>query len=118
METIKAGHFKVSDGEVMTIDIRATGTEFLVNHSKPGGGTPLKKGKPLTLTMDKSKATGTSKIANAKSTTVTLLFSFSGKKDGRYDWTVTGSEGGEPFEDFVDQAGESAESVTLRFHIV
>ena len=118
METLSTGIFKVSDGEVIEIDVRATGTVFLVNHAKPGGGAPLKQGQPLRLTMDASQATGKSSIENAKSTTVTLLFSFSGDSGGRYDWTVTGSEGGEPFDSFVEQAGEGPESVRYRFHIV
>lgn len=110
MNRLPNGVFTVVDGEVITIDVRATGTEFLVNHSKPGGGTPLIKNQPLVLTMNESQATGT-----PKSTTVTLVFSFSDDSGGRYDWTVSGSEGGLPFEDFVEQAGEGPESVRFRF---
>ena len=118
METISSGIFRVVDGEVITIDVRKTGTIFLVNHATPGGGGPLTEGQPLRLTMDKSQATGNSNISNAKSTTVTLLFSFSSDSGGRYDWTVAGSEGGDTFPAHVKQAGEGPESVRYRFHIV
>ena len=115
MEKISSG-FKVVDGEEITIDVRVSGSEFLVVRS--GGNAPLTEGQPLTLTMDKSQATGASSVTNAKSTTVTLLFSFSGDSGGRYDWTVTGSEGGDSFSAFVEQAGEGPEAVRFRFHIV
>ena len=121
METMEEpGFFKVADGEEITIDVSSTGapTLFGVNFSIFGKGAPLKEGTPLTVTMDKSKAKGSSTVPNAKSTTLTLLFSFTSKKDGKYEWTVTGSEGGDPFPDFVRQAGSGPKAVTYTFHII
>lgn len=118
MKTLSSGIFTVSDGEVVTIDVRSSGTLFGVNHKTPTSKGPLKQGVPLILTMDKSAATGKSTIAGAKSTTLTLTFNFSANKGGKYDWTVTGSEGGDTFDDFVTQAGGTAEAVRYRFHIV
>lgn len=120
MNTIMPGIFRVADGEVITIDVRSTGapTLFGVNHSIFGGGMPHAEGDPITVRMIKSQATGSSNIPNAKATTLTLLFSFTSKRDGRYDWTMTGSEGGPPFRDFIEQSGITAESTTYTFHIV
>ncbi|MCA1579291.1 MAG: hypothetical protein LC794_18235 [Acidobacteria bacterium] len=119
MHTIQPGFFRVTDGEVITFDIRSTGapTLFGVNFSIFGTGSPIPEGQLLHVTMDKSRATGSSNISNARSTTLTLLFSFSSNNGGRYDWTVTGSEGG-TFDDFARQAGSGPESVTYTFHIV
>jgi len=120
MDTLSPGIFRVSDGEVVTIDARSTGapTLFGVNFSIFGGGTPLNEGQPLQLRMDKSRATGNSNIPNARSTPLTLLFSFSSNGNGRYDWTLTGSNGGPPFRDFIRQTGSTAEATTYTFHIV
>jgi hypothetical protein len=120
MVTLTPGVFQVNDGEIVTIDVRSTGapTLFGVNFSIFGGGTPLNEGQPLQIRMDKSRATGGSNIPNAKSTPLVLLFSFSSNNGGRYDWTVTGSNGGAPFQDFVRQAGSTAEAATYTFHIV
>jgi hypothetical protein len=120
METIKRGLFKVADGEEITIDISSTGTQSLfgVNCAVFTDDIICKKGQPLKVKMDKSRATGDSKFPNAKSTTLTLLFSFDSNQGGRYEWTMTGSEGGAPFEAFTDQAGNTPKAVTYTFHIV
>ena len=120
MNTLSPGIFQVSDGEVITIDVRSTGapTLFGVNFSMFGAGMPLNEGQPLQLTMDKSRATGASNVPNAKSTPLTLLYSFSSNDGGRYDLTMTGSNGGAPFKDFIGQAGSTAEASTYTFHIV
>ena len=119
MIIIQPGFFRVTDGEVITFDIRSTGapTLFGVNFSVFGSGSPVPQGQPLRVTMDKSRANGSSNIPNARSTTLTLLFSFSTNNGGRYDWTVTGSGGGS-FDDFARQAGSGPEAVTYTFHIV
>ena len=120
MNTISPGFFRVSDGEVITIQVSSTGapTQFGVNHSIFGGGTQMKEGHPLQVTMDKSQANGTSNIPNAKSTTLTLLFSFTSNSGGRYDLTMTGSGGGDTFQDFASQAGATPKAVKYTFHIV
>jgi hypothetical protein len=118
MRIIQPGFFRVTDGEVITFDIRSTGapTLFGVNFSMLGTGFPIREGEPLIVRMEKNRATGSSNIPNARSTTVTLLFSFSSNNGGRYDWTVTGSEGGQ-FDDFARQAGSGPDAVTYTFHI-
>jgi hypothetical protein len=68
--------------------------------------------------MDKSKANGESNFPNAKSTNMTLLFSFTTNQGGRYDWTMTGSGGGDTFTAFTAQAGKLPKAVTYTFHIV
>lgn len=120
MDIITPGIFRVSDGERITIDVSSTGapTLFGVNFSLFGGGMPVNEGQPLQLTMDKSRATGNSNVPNARSTPLTLLFSFSSNNDGRYDLTMTGSNGGDLFRDFIRQAGSTAEATTYTFHIV
>ena len=117
MKVLATGAFQVTDGEEITIDVKATGTLFGVNFSLSGIGSPLTKGQPLKVTFDKSQATRKSKIPNAKAAKLTLLFSFSGNNGGRYDLTVAGS-GNESFPDFVQQAGNTPMSVDYVFHIV
>lgn len=120
METIKRGLFKVTDGEEITINIRSTGTKTLfgVNCAVFDEDLIVSEGQPLKVTMDKSLATGESNFPNAKSTLLTLLFSFTSNQGGRYDWTMTGSEGGDPFTAFTKQAGKTPKAVTYTFHIV
>jgi hypothetical protein len=120
METIKRGLFKVTDGEELTINVRSTGakTLFGVNCAVFDDDLIISEGQPLKVTMDKNRATGESKFENAKSATLTLLFSFTSNQGGRYDWTVTGSEGGDPFPAFAKQTGKTPKSVTYTFHIV
>lgn len=120
METIKRGLFKVTDGEEITIDVRSTGakTLFGVNCAVFREDLIVREGQPLTVRMDKSQATGESKFPNARSTRLTLLFSFSTNQGARYDWTVTGSQGGDPFTAFAEQDGKTPKSVTYVFHIV
>jgi hypothetical protein len=120
MQIKSPGVFQVKDGEVITIDVKSTGTPTLfgVNYSIFGGGSPLQEGQPLKLTMDKSKAQGNSTIPNAKSTPLTLLFSFSSNSGGKYDWTVTGDVPGDSFPDFTRQAGNTPKATTYTFHIV
>lgn len=117
MKVLSSGAFQVTDGEVITIDVKSTGTLFGVNFSLFGGGSPLTEGQPLEVTMDKSKAKGNSTIPDAKSTRLTLLFSFSGNSGGRYDLTVKGT-GDESFSDFTQQAGNTPKAITYVFHIV
>ena len=120
MEKLSTGVFKVVDGEKVTFDVSASGTLFGVSHRvSGGGGGPLTQGQPLTLTMNKEEADGVSEdVPNARTTVVTLTFSFSNKKDGRYDWTITGSDGGEPDSDFTRQAGAGPRIIRFLFHIV
>ena len=112
--------FQVRDKEVITINVKSTGTPTLfgVNFSIFGAGTPLKEGQPLQITMDKQKATGNSTIPNAKSTPLTLLFSFTSANGGKYDLTMSGDPGGDTFTDFTRQAGSTPKSITYTFHIV
>jgi hypothetical protein len=121
MQTKSAGVFQVNDGETITITIKVSdnsSTLFGVNYSIFGGGSPLKAGQPLQIKMDKSKAQGGSFIANAKSTNMTLLFSFSSDSGGKYDWTVSGDAGGNPYEDDIEQTGKTPEARFYTFHIV
>ena len=120
MQTIKRGLFKVTDGEEITINIRSTGakTLFGVNCAVFDEDLIVPEGQPLKVTMDKSRASGESNFPNAKSTNLTLLFSFSTNQGGRYDWTMTGSEGGDTFTAFAKQSGKTPKAVTYTFHIV
>ena len=120
MEKLSTGVFKVVDGEVVTFDVSASGTLFGVNHrvSGGGGGGPLTQDQPLNLTMNKEDADEESEdVPNARTTVVTLTFNFSNKKGGRYDWTITGSEGGTD-TDFTRQAGSGPRIIRFLFHIV
>lgn len=121
MKKLAAGAFQVKDGEVITVEVKSTGTTTLfgVNFSIFGGGSPLTEGEPLEVTMDKSKAQGNSTVPNAKSTPMTLLFSFTSSNGGKYGLTMTGSEaGGDTYNDFANQAGNSPKAITYTFHIV
>ena len=119
METIKRGFFRVRDGEEITFKISSKGaqTRFLVNCSVFDDDLIVQEGQSLKVRMDKSKAHGESNIPNAKSTTLTLLFTFDSNQGGRYEWTMIG-EGGDPFDAFTDQAGSMPKAVTYTFHIV
>lgn len=119
MENIGVRTYKVHDGEEVTFNIRSTGnaTFFGVNYSVAGHGFPLKEGEPFVLTMDKSSATGSSSIPNAKRTNVTMLFSFTSSNGGKYDIEITGTPDGRD-EDRVEQDFEDPGSRTYRFHIV
>jgi hypothetical protein len=119
MQIISPGVFRAQDKETITIDTKATGTLSLINASIYGGTkVPVTTGKPIVIKLDKSKANHGSFVPNAKSTDLTLLFSFSGDNGGRYDLTTTGDPGGDSFPDFVDQAGNTPETTTYTFHIV
>ncbi|HKO60474.1 MAG TPA: hypothetical protein VJV03_04885 [Pyrinomonadaceae bacterium] len=112
--------FQVRDKEVITINVKSTGTATLfgVNYSIFGAGTPLKEGQPLQITMDKQKAQGNSTIPNAKSTPLTLLFSFTSATGGKYELTMTGDAGGDSITDSTRQAGSSPKAILYTFHIV
>lgn len=121
METIDPDVFKVSDNEVITIDVRKTGAQTLfgVNHTTFTKEGPLTEGQPLKITMSKDEdMEDSTEFPNAKFTTVTLVFSFDSKKGGQYDWTMTGSNGGAPAQGISRQAGSLAKAVTFFFHIV
>ena len=120
METIDPDVFKVSDGEVITIDVRKTGAQTLfgVNHTAFKRKGPLTEGQPLNITMSKDdEMEDSTEFSNAKFTTITLTFSFNTKKGGQYDWTMTGSKGG-TFQGISRQAGSLAKAVTFFIHIV
>jgi len=120
MQILSPGVFQVADKEVITIDVQSTGatTLFGVNYSLNGSGAPLTAGQPLKLTMDKTKANGTSFVPNAKSAELTLLFSFSSTSGGRYDVKISGSGGGPAFNTHANQAGNTPEAIGCIFHIV
>jgi hypothetical protein len=120
MQLLAPGVFQVTDNETITITAKSTGssTLFGVNYSIFGGGEPLTEGQPKPIVMQKSKAQGASTVSNAKSTSLTLLFSFTSDSGGRYEWTMTGSGGGDPFNDFTDQAGKTPNAIFYTFHIV
>ena len=120
MQSIAPGVFQVTNGETITIDAKSTGSQTLfgVTYSIFGGGSPVKEGQPIKITMDKTKAQGGSTVPNAKSTNLTLVFSFTSNSGGRYEWTMTGSGGGDPFDDFTDQAGKTPNTIFYTFHIV
>jgi hypothetical protein len=121
MEKISSGIFKVVDGEEITIDVRRTGAQtfFGVNHKAFSSEGPLKEGQPLRVTMKKDDLDEVStEVPGAKVTTITLGFTFNSPKDGRYDWTMTGSNGGDPVTGFSRQAGGTMKAVTFTFHVV
>ncbi len=120
MQTKSPGIFQVRDGEVITIDVKSTGAQTLfgVNYSVFGGGSPVIEGQPIKVTMDKSKAQGNSSIPGAKSTPLTLVFSFSSNSGGKYDLKVSGDAGGDTYTDFTQQAGKGPKAITYIFHIV
>lgn len=121
METISSGIFRVVDGEVITIEVRKTGAQTLfgVNHKAFSSKGPLTEGQPLTVTMDKDELDEDStEVEGAKVTTITLLFSFNSNKDGRYDFTMKGSKGGDPINGFSRQAGSGPKAITFTFHVV
>jgi len=121
MEKKSSGVFKVSDKETITIDVRKTGAQTLfgVTHIAFNSQGPLTEGQPLQVKMLKDEIDDVStEIPGAKFTTITLGFSFNTKKDGRYDWTMKGSKGGDPVPGFSRQAGGTMKSVTFSFHVV
>lgn len=73
------------DGETITVSVTSGGTVFGVNFALDGKKGTMSPGVPLTFTLNKAKK---------DPTLLTMLFTFSGKKDGFYDITVTGSNGG------------------------
>lgn len=119
MQILSPGAFQTRDGETITIVTKAAGTLSLITASIYNGVTvPVTQGKPIVIKLDKSKANHGSFVPNAKSTDLTLLFTFSGANGGRYDLTTTGDPGGDSYPDFVDQAGNTPEKTTYTFHIV
>jgi hypothetical protein len=120
METIDPEVFKVSDGEVITIDVRKTGAQTLfgVSHTAFKHSGPLTDGEPLNITMSKDdEMEDSTEFSNGKFTTITLTFSFNTQQGGQYDWTMSGSQGG-TFQGISRQAGGLAKSVTFFIHIV
>lgn len=119
MQVLAPGVFQVINGEIIIIDVRRTGTQTLfgVNYSIFGGGGQMHEGHPVQIRMDKSKATGASFVPGARSAVLGLVFSFNSNNGGRYDLTLTGSDGGS-FDDFAEQAGNVPAGIPYTFHIV
>ena len=120
MQILSPGVFQVADKEVVTVEVQSIGapTLFGVNFAINGIGAPLTAGQPLKLTMNKSKATGTSFVPNGKSSEFTLLFSFSSSSGGKYGVKISGSGGGPTFNTEASQVGNTPEAIACIFHIV
>ena len=119
MQTLDTGIFQVQDGETVSIDVRSTGTSTLfgVNCSIDGQAIPVVQGQPIRIHFDKSQAHGPSFIANAKSTNVTLLFSFTSQSGGKYELTFSG-DGGGTASGIAEQVGNTPQAIVYTFHIV
>jgi hypothetical protein len=121
MRRLPSGAFLADDGEILTLDIASTGAQTLfgVNFSLGGSGSAIPQGQPFQITLDKSKATGGSDIPGARSTVLTLTFSFSSKQGGRYEYTMSGDPAGDPpLNRRAVQAGKLPTVNTFIFHIV
>lgn len=120
MKELPSGAYQAKDSEVLTLDIKSTGavTLFGVNYSLGGSGNSIPEGKPFTITLDKSKATGASDIPNAKSTVLTLSFSFSSQKGGNYHYTITGDPADPSITSDAPQAGALPTMHNFIIHIV
>jgi hypothetical protein len=121
MKRLPSGALQVEDGEKITLDIKSTGAETLfgVVYSFAGKGASIPQGAPFPITMKWADATGTSTILGAKSGVLILTFNFSSKKDGRYDYTMTGAPGGDPpLKKRATQAGQLPTVNNFTFHIL
>src|SRR2546428_14151317 len=117
MQLIAPGEFQVTDQEVITLTATASGTQFGVSYAIFGRHGGLQQDQPLPITMEKNSAEGVSRIPNARSALMNLVFNWLGEGNGHYDLKMTGSNGGE-FDDSVDQADETPKAVPYIFHIL
>lgn len=86
-----------TDHEVLTVTVDSSGTENLVSYTFDGQTSNLEPGvshSSFSVTLDKSR--------NDPSL-LTMLFTFSDTKKGRYVITITGSDGGDPSVYTVEQ---------------
>lgn len=120
MKELPNGAYRAKDGEVLTLDIKSTGasTLFGANYSLGGSGSPIPEGQPFTITLRKSAASGGSDISNAKSTVLTLSFSYTSPKGGKYHYTITGDPADPPISADAPQAGAAPTVHNLIIHIV
>jgi hypothetical protein len=120
MQELPNGAYKAKDGEVLSLDIKSTGapTLFGVNYSLGGHGSPIPEGKPFPITLKKSDAVGGSDIPGAKSTVLTLAFSFSTPTGGKYHYTITGDAADPPISADATQAGAIPTVDNFIIHIV
>lgn len=114
------GAYIAKDGEVLSLDIRSTGasTLFGVNYSLGGNGSPIPEGQPFPITLRKSAATGESDIPGARSTVLTLTFSYQSANAGDYHYTITSDAGDPSISADAPQAGATATVHNLIIHIV
>ena len=121
MQILSPGVFRVTDGETVIVDVRATGnqTQFLVNYAIFDGteGNRIHEGEPARIVMTKARATGPSTIPNARTTVLTLTFTFNSISGGSYELTVSG-DGPQTHPDFADQHGNIPAVIPYTFHIV
>lgn len=120
MIVLDRGVFQVNDGEVVSIDVRATGAQTLfgVNFRIFDEDGLIQEQEPTLITMDKSQAHDPSFIQGARATDLSLLFNFNSNSGGRYDLTTTGDAGGESFDDFANQHSIMPAHILYTFHIV
>jgi hypothetical protein len=119
MQTLGMGVFRVQDGETVSFDARSTGasTLFGVTASLSGQTIPVVAGQPIRVRLDKSQAQDPSFIPGAKSTNVTLMFSFTSESGGRYDITLSGDAGGDSDSSAAEQVGNLPQAIVYIFHI-
>ena len=121
MQILSPGVFQVTDGEVISVAVRAVGqqTNFGVNFAIFNGteGGRILEGQPAQIPMTKARATGASFLPNARSTVLNLTFSFDSASGGSYDLTVSG-DGPQTHNDFADQHGNIPAEIPYTFHIV
>lgn len=101
-----------NDQEVLTVTVISSGTQHLVSFTLDGNTNNLPTGgsqSSFTFTLDKSK--------NDPSL-LTMLFTFSGSQDGRYNISITGSGGGDVSRFAVDQFfGIPGDSITYTIDV-
>ena len=120
MKELPSGAYLAKDGEVLTLDIKATGAQTLfgVNYSLGGTGAPITAPGALTqITLVKNDATGGSDIPNAKSTVLVLTFNFDSGQGGNYSYTITGASGDPPIKSDAPQAGGAPTVHNFIIHI-
>jgi hypothetical protein len=101
-----------SNGEMITVKVNSGGTENLVSYTIDGDTDSLPTGvthSAFNFPLDRNRR---------DPSLLTMLFTFSGDNDGRYDITITGSGGGDTSRFTVEQLfGIPGDSITYTIDV-
>ena len=103
-------HLDCSDGEVVSVDPRSSGTVFHVDYALNGKRRSLREGETIRFPV---------RMNPSSHTLLLMQFFFSRESGGRYEITVHGSSGGDVSHYVCRQEpGEQFKTIEYKFEVV